>query len=250
MTALDDVATTGSDTTTVWGRLGIDPGEPRPAWAVLDAVRAVGFSGEVTMHLPEPVRLHASHGRIYWAERRHDADIVDRRLRHFDSIAVSGHKFFGFDEPLGLFVTTREVLARQNPFQVVYLNDAVPTITCSRSALGPLKFWWQIHRTGIDGYRRQARGMLQHAAQLEARLHAIGHPAWRNDCSNTVYFRRPAAWVMDKWGLAPGEDPRLGGPLAHDIVMRHEDLHTIDAFVRDLSRDRAGPDGRSAGRGP
>jgi histidine decarboxylase len=177
------------------------------------------------------------------------ADIVDRRLRHFDSIAVSGHKFFGFDEPLGLFVTTREVLARQNPFQVVYLNDAVPTITCSRSALGPLKFWWQIHRTGIDGYRRQARGMLQHAAQLEARLHAIGHPAWRNDCSNTVYFRRPAAWVMDKWGLAPGEDPRLGGPLAHDIVMRHEDLHTIDAFVRDLSRDRAGPDGRSAGRG-
>jgi hypothetical protein len=78
VTALDDVATTGSDTTTVWGRLGIDPGEPRPAWAVLDAVRAVGFSGEVTMHLPEPVRLHASHGRIYWAERRHDADIVDR----------------------------------------------------------------------------------------------------------------------------------------------------------------------------
>ena len=77
MTALDDVATTGSGTT-VWDRLGIDPAEPHPAWAVLDAVRAVSFSGEVTMHLPEPVRLHSSRGRIYWAERCTDDDVVDR----------------------------------------------------------------------------------------------------------------------------------------------------------------------------
>lgn len=77
MTALDDVATAGSGTT-VWDRLGIDPTEPHPAWAVLDAVRAVSFSGEVTMRFPEPVRLHSSRGRIYWAERRNDADVVDR----------------------------------------------------------------------------------------------------------------------------------------------------------------------------
>ncbi len=77
VTALDDVATTGSGTT-VWDRLGIDPAEPHPAWAVLDAVRAVSFSGEVTMHLPEPVRLHSSRGRIYWAERCSDDDVVDR----------------------------------------------------------------------------------------------------------------------------------------------------------------------------
>ena len=79
MTALDDVATTGSDTSTMfWGRLGIDPAEPRRAWAVLDAVRSVGYSGEVALQLPEPVHFYASHGRIYWAERRHDAALVDR----------------------------------------------------------------------------------------------------------------------------------------------------------------------------
>ncbi|MFZ3045003.1 MAG: aminotransferase class V-fold PLP-dependent enzyme, partial [Desulfatirhabdiaceae bacterium] len=54
-------------------------------------------------------------------------DIVNRQKLSFDAIAVSGHKFFGFDEPLGLFITTRDVFNSQNPFQVPYLNDAVPT---------------------------------------------------------------------------------------------------------------------------
>ena len=75
-------------------------------------------------------------------------EIVDRKKIYFDSIAVSGHKFFGFDDPMGIFITTREVLDNQNPFKVPYLLDAVPTITCSRSALGALKFWWKVQRTG------------------------------------------------------------------------------------------------------
>ncbi len=45
-------------------------------------------------------------------------DIVNRQKLAFDAIAVSGHKFFGFDEPLGLFITTNEVFNSQNPFRV------------------------------------------------------------------------------------------------------------------------------------
>ncbi|MEN6541190.1 aminotransferase class V-fold PLP-dependent enzyme [Parvibaculum sp.] len=165
------------------------------------------------------------------------AHLVDRRLRKFDSIAVSGHKFFGFDEPLGLFITTNKVLNTQNPFHVAYLNDAVPTITCSRSALAPLKFWWQIHKTGLEGYRHQAELILKNAAYLKQRLDEIGYPAWKNEFSNTVYFRRPGERVMRKWGLAPTEDERLGGKLAHDVVMRHEGMHMIDHFVEDIVED-------------
>ncbi len=168
------------------------------------------------------------------------ADLVNHSLRHFDSIAVSGHKFFGFDEPLGLFITTNEVLARQNPFRVSYLNDSVPTISCSRSALAPLKFWWQIHKTGVEGYRRQAELILKNAIYLKQQLDEINYPAWKNDISNTVYFQRPSDWVMKKWSLAPYEDDRLGGKLAHDIVMRHEGMHTIDHFVQDILLDRRG----------
>lgn len=167
------------------------------------------------------------------------AELVNRTKTHFDSIAVSGHKFFGLDEPMGIFITSKEVLSRQNPFKVPYLNDAVPTITCSRSALGALKFWWKITRTGQDGYSRQAATILKNAEYLKKRLEAIKYPVWKNDHSNTVFFRRPSKWVMQKWSLAPDEDPRLGGELAHDVVMQHVGLETLDLFVEDIKKDLA-----------
>ncbi len=166
-------------------------------------------------------------------------DLVNRTKHHFDSIAVSGHKFFGFDEPLGLFITTNEVLSRQNPFKVPYLNDAVPTITCSRSSLGPLKFWWKIQKTGLDGYQKQAEQILANADYLKQRLDEISYPSWKNDFSNTVYFKRPSQWVMKKWDLAPDNDPRLGGDLAHEIVMQHEGKDIIEQFLADLQKDVA-----------
>jgi histidine decarboxylase len=166
------------------------------------------------------------------------ANLVNHHERKFDSIAVSGHKFFGFDEPSGLFITTKDVLVRQNPFRVSYLNESVPTISCSRSALAPLKFWWQIHKTGVEGYRRQAELILKNAVYLKKRLDEINYQAWLNDISNTVYFKRPGDWVMKKWNLAPYEDERLGGKLAHDIVMRHEGMNMIDHFIDDLLLDR------------
>ena len=81
--------------------------------------------------------------------------LVDRRVAHFDSIAVSGHKFFGFDEPMGIFITTKEIKDQTNPFKVSYLNEAVPTITCSRNAISALKFWWKIKKTGTKGLKNR-----------------------------------------------------------------------------------------------
>jgi histidine decarboxylase len=165
-------------------------------------------------------------------------DVINRKKVAFDSIAVSGHKFFGLDEPMGLFITSKEVLDNQNPFNVSYLNDAVPTITCSRSALGALKFWWKVKKTGRAGYEKQAADILANARYIKDRLDEIGHPAWMNPYSNTIFFRRPSQWVMDKWDLAPDEDERLGGKLAHCIVMQHETREIIDEFISDIKKDR------------
>jgi hypothetical protein len=44
---------------------------------------------------------------------------------------------------------------------------------------------------------------------------------------------------MSKWDLAPDFDPRLGGNLAHDIVMQHELKDTIDLFIADIKKDMA-----------
>lgn len=164
-------------------------------------------------------------------------DMTDRQKFPFDAIAVSGHKFFGFDNPVGLFITTKEVFESQNPFQVPYLSDAVPTITCSRSALGPLKFWWQLTRYGEKEYQRQAAQILDNAKYLKSQLDQIGYPAWLNPMSNTIFFRRPTDWVMKKWDLAPDFDKRLGGELAHEIVMQHEGKMLLDEFCADLKKD-------------
>lgn len=157
--------------------------------------------------------------------------LVHQQIQRFDSIAVSGHKFFGFDEPMGIFITTKDNFQRLNPFQVPYLNDAVPTISCSRSAINPLKFWWKLHSTPRARLRQQADGMLTGAEVLQSRLREAGIQAWRNPNSNTVFFEQPNEIVMTHYDLAPEDDPTFG-KVAHFIVMPHVDA--VDKFVSDM----------------
>lgn len=163
------------------------------------------------------------------------ADSVNRNVQPFDSIAVSGHKFFGMDEPAGLFLTTMEVKESQNPYEVAYLNGSMPMINCSRSAITPLKFWWIIRHTGVEGFTEQATGMLERAAWLKKQLDDLGWPAWLEPMSNTVYFKQPNEAIMEKYALAPDHDDRLGGELAHIVVMQHVTEGQLQLFLHDLT---------------
>ena len=163
------------------------------------------------------------------------AYIVDRRVQPFDSIAISGHKFFGMDEPAGLFLTTMEVKEQQNEYNVTYLNENMPMINCSRSAIAPLKFWWIIRHTGPEGFAEQATGMLERAVWLKAELDRINWPAWLEPMSNTVYFKRPDQTIMEKYALAPDHDDKLGGDLAHIVVMQHVTEEHLQLFLDDLA---------------
>ena len=162
------------------------------------------------------------------------ADVVNREVQHFDSIAISGHKFFGMDEPAGLFITTMDVRNSQNAYDVTYLNTDMFMINCSRSAIAPLKFWWIIRHTGIEGFTEQATGMLERASWLKGELDKLDWPAWLEPMSNTVYFKRPDASIMEKYALAPDYDERLGGELAHIVVMQHVTTEQLRLFLDDL----------------
>ncbi|MBQ6417387.1 MAG: hypothetical protein IJJ91_01820 [Synergistaceae bacterium] len=166
-------------------------------------------------------------------------DVVNRKVHPFDSIAVSGHKFFSMDEPAGIFLTTEDVLKNQNPYQVSYLNGNMPMINCSRSALAPLKLWWLIHHVGEDGFTEQAEGMLERAEWLKEKLDAMGWPAGLEPMSNTVYFKRPNEAIVEKYGLAPDYDERLGGELSHIVVMRHVTKEALQGFLDDLEESRS-----------
>jgi len=166
------------------------------------------------------------------------AELVNQQLQHFDSVAVSGHKFFGFDEPMGIFISTQQAFQNLNAFRVPYLNDAVPTITCSRSAVDPLKFWWKIHSTPDAKFQAMALGILANADYLYDSLQATGIKAWKNPHSNTIFFERPSTDILHKYDLAPEESP-VFGKLAHFIVMPHVKKKLIDGFVKDMRQWKA-----------
>ena len=160
------------------------------------------------------------------------AQLVHQQTQKFDSIVVSGHKFFGFDEPVGVFICTRETFKNLNPFEVPYLAGAVPTITTSRSALGPLKFWWKINSTSLEDFQALARNSLTNAEYLLKSLQKAGIRAWKNPYSNTLFFERPSEAVMKKYDLAPDESTQFG-KIAHFVVMPHVDKKLIEGFVSD-----------------
>ncbi len=164
------------------------------------------------------------------------SDLVNSAKMGFDSIAISGHKFWGLDEPAGLFIATKYVRDNINPFQVEYLKDAVPTITCSRSAIAPLKFWWKINASTPDVYERQAAQLIANAEYLHGELQKLGIKSWLNEYSNTVFFQRPSQKIMDYYGLAPDVHPEQG-ELAHVLIMQHVSKKVLDKFIEDMKKD-------------
>ncbi len=165
------------------------------------------------------------------------ADMVNRKVLGYDSIAISGHKFFGIDEPCGLLFTTKEVMNEQNPYSISYLNGSMPMINCSRSATCPLKFYWIIKTMGEEGLRAQAKDMLDNTAYLKAKLDEIGWPCWMsNEASNTIFFAQPDKETMEKYFLAPDYDDRFGGDLAHAVIMQNATREILDEFAEDLKK--------------
>ena len=65
----------------------------------------------------------------------------------------------------------------------------------------------------------------------------MGWPVWLEEMSNTVYFRRPSDAIMEKYELAPDHDDRLGGDLAHIVVMQHANRELLQEFINDLANE-------------
>lgn len=163
-------------------------------------------------------------------------DIVNQEKMGFESICVSGHKFFGIDDPCGLFITKAEVYEKQTSFDVVYLNNNMKMINCSRSGASPLKFWWLIQSVGKKGWSQQANEIMEATTYLKNELKRIKWPCWNNKYSNTVFFKRPSQEIVEKYVLANGFDERFGGNLSHVVVMQHTTKDVIDQFITDLQK--------------
>ncbi len=195
--------------------------------ALLTAL-ALAFAGHVVTYAQTAV-TSGFEKLDKWAA---DCDMVNCKVMAYESISISGHKFFGIDSPCGLFITSREVYDNQTTFDVPYLNANMRMINCSRSGVEPIKFWWLIQTIGDEGWSRQAAQIKENTRYLKAQLERKHWPCWQNQYSNTVLFKRPSDKVVAKYNLACGE--AFGQKVSHIVVMQHVTRQAIDQFIADL----------------
>lgn len=158
-----------------------------------------------------------------------------------DSIAISGHKFFGSPIPCGVVIvkkTNRDRIARS----IDYIGSIDTTITGSRNGLSPLFLWYTIKKLGIEGLRKRAQHSLEIAAYAEQKLNEAGIGAWRNINSITVVFPEPCDAVKEKWQLASEQGH------AHIICMPNVTRVQIDEVVAEIiaGRDKVSPKSAAA----
>lgn len=145
-----------------------------------------------------------------------------------DSIAISGHKFFGSPMPCGVVVvkkSNRNRIARS----IDYIGSIDTTITGSRNGHSPLFLWYTLKKYGIEGLQKRAEHSLAIAAYALAKLQEIGIAAWRNPNAITVNFPEPDLAIRQKWQLASENG------WSHIICMPNVQRAHIDELVRELS---------------
>jgi histidine decarboxylase len=144
-----------------------------------------------------------------------------------DSVALSGHKFFGTPVPCGLILMRNSV--RDQGRRIAYTDTTDTTITGSRNGAAAAMLWYAVATHGVDGHRHRVRAARELAAYATRRLTEIGWSAWRHPHAFTVVLSTPPPAITQKWLLA------TEGPLSHIICMPGITCGQIDALVADLT---------------
>jgi histidine decarboxylase len=154
----------------------------------------------------------------------------------YDSIAVSGHKFFGSPIPLGIFLIREKYIHPEETDYIEYIHSHNITIPCSRSALNTLILWWTATTTPREELTKEAIQIIESARHFYREFQKRRYPAWLNPYSNTVFFKSPSSQFCQHWSLSLMTCPKLG-PLAHAIMMQHVDKKMMDEFFYELDQE-------------
>ena len=149
-----------------------------------------------------------------------------------DSVAISGHKFFGTPVPCGLVLMREQI--RQPGTHIAYTATTDTTITGSRSGLAAAMLWYAVAKFGTTGHRARVQAARDLAAYTNRRLAEIGWIAERHEHAFTVVLRTPPASIRSKWLLA------TDGPQSHVICMPGITQGQMDALIADLA-ELSGP---------
>jgi histidine decarboxylase len=146
-----------------------------------------------------------------------------------DSIAISGHKFFGSPITNGVVLVKKSYKNRIGK-SISYIGTLDTTITGSRSGVNALILWYAIKKWGKEGLLKRAEDCLENARHLRNNLNLIGVEAWSNKNALTVVFPKPSESICKKWQLATDSE------IAHVICMPGITKERLDAFVEDMGK--------------
>jgi len=146
-----------------------------------------------------------------------------------DSIAISGHKFFGSPITNGVVLVKKSYKDRIGR-SINYIGSLDTTITGSRSGMNALIVWYAIKKWGREGMLARTMSSLENAAHLRVHLNAIGVKAWSNPNALTVVMPKPAEEICKKWQLATDND------IAHVICMPGISREKLDEFIEDIKQ--------------
>jgi histidine decarboxylase len=143
---------------------------------------------------------------------------------HVNSMAISGHKFFGLPFPSGIFMMERKFLKYiVNNIEYIGSNDC--TISGSRNGHSAIFLKHVIDTIGYDGFKKDVDRCIELAEYLVDNIDG----AWRNHNSITVVIPRPNELIIKKWQLATEND------ISHVICMPHVTREKLDAFIKDVN---------------
>ncbi len=169
-------------------------------------------------------------GYLPWLNDPEAKAIIDAKQHTFDSVALSGHKFVGVNEPAGLFICHKATMEAVSSVRIPYLNCNMPTISCSRSGFDALKLYWKISQVKPEGFQAQADHALAMAQLLKSKLEARGQWVLLNPFSTTVIFKRPSPSTVFHYCMACCDDAHYGA-LSHVVVMQYFSPALIDQLV-------------------
>ena len=228
----------------------LQEGRDRPALVVATAgttfkgaIDRLDLIGDVLADHPQPHYIHLDAALFggYLIHTPYRGEVWHGEGR-YHSLAVSCHKFFGFYAPAGIFITRRSTFEAFNElFSRVhspeYIGHVPGTITCSRDAVKPAEFWFYSSPEAFERQREEAGQMLEITEYLYRQMAAhLPHlrPRREHHASNTIWFKKPPDWIVEKYTLAT---MTVGGePCAHAVIMPHVDREVADEFLDDLSR--------------
>jgi len=248
----------GMDSNDLKQKLSAYPSHPALVVATIGttfkgAIDRVDNINEVLKPYPSYLHVDAALFGGYLPFTSHKSEVVfhapDKpNAARYDSIAVSCHKFFGFPAPAGLFLTTRNRFEEFNEYfskihNPEYIHHVPGTITCSRDAVKPAEFYFFTTPSAMAALGNHAKVMLENTVflqeQMQQRLPQF-KAVRANALSNTIFFRKPADWMVKKYSLATMRLEINHGKqdFAHAVVMPHASKEILSEFLADLEKDR------------